>query len=140
MRLDVILRIGVKLILPFILLFALYVHFHGDFGPGGGFQAGVISAAAIILYGLIFGIAAAKHVVPQGLVERLIPLGVLIFVGAGIPALFEGYNFLNYGVLSHHDPAHGHEYGILLIETGVLITVSSTMIAIFYAFAERGRS
>lgn len=140
MRLDVILRIGVKLILPFILLFALYVHFHGDFGPGGGFQAGVISAAMIILYGLIFGIAAAKRVVPQGLVERLVPLGVLVFIGAGIPALFEGHNFLDYGVLSHHDPAHGHHYGILLIETGVLITVSSTMISIFYAFAERGRS
>lgn len=140
MRLDVILRIGVKLILPFILLFALYVHFHGDFGPGGGFQAGVISAAVIILYGLIFGIAAARRVVPQGLVERLVPLGVFIYVSVGIPALLEGHNFLDYGVLDHHDPAHGHHLGILLIETGVLITVSSTMIAIFYAFAERGRS
>jgi len=140
MKLDAILRITVKLILPFMLLFALYVHFHGDFGPGGGFQAGVISAAMVILYSLVFGIVAAKRVVPQELVERLIPLGVLIFASAGIPALFEGRHFLDYGVLSHHNPAHGHEYGILLIETGVLITVSSTMIAIFYAFAERGRS
>lgn len=140
MKLDVILRIGVKLILPFILLFALYVHFHGDFGPGGGFQAGVISAAVIILYGLIFGINAAKRAVPQALVERLVPLGVLVYASAGIPGLFEGRNFLDYGVLSHHNPAHGHEYGLLLIETGVLITVFSTMTAIFYAFAERGRS
>lgn len=139
MKLDVILRIGVKLILPFILLFALYVLFHGDFGPGGGFQAGVITAAMVILLGLIFGIDAAKHVAPQGLVERLIPLGVLIYVSAGIPALFKGRNFLDYGVLAH-DPAHGHELGILLIETGVLITVASTMTAIFYAFAERGRA
>lgn len=140
MKLDVILRVGVKLILPFILLFALYVHFHGDYGPGGGFQAGVIAAAMIILYGLIFGIDAAKRVVPPTLVERLIPLGVLIFISAGIPALFQGHNFLDYGVLDHHDPAHGHHYGILLIESGVLITVSSTMTAIFYTFAERGRS
>ena len=139
MKLDVILRIGVKLILPFILLFALYVLFHGDFGPGGGFQAGVITAAMVILLGLIFGIDAAKRLAPQGLVERLIPLGVLIYVSAGIPALFKGRNFLDYGVLAH-DPAHGHELGILLIETGVLITVASTMTAIFYAFAERGRA
>ena len=54
MRKDLILRIGAKLILPFILLFALYVQFHGDFGPGGGFQAGVISAAMVILYAIIF--------------------------------------------------------------------------------------
>jgi multicomponent Na+:H+ antiporter subunit B len=138
MKLDVILRIGVKLILPFLLLFALYVHFHGDYGPGGGFQAGVMSAAMVILYGLIFGIEAAKRVVPQGLVERMVPLGVLVYVSAGIPALFESRRFLDYGVLAH-DAIHGHEYGILLVETGVLITVSSTMTAIFYAFAERGR-
>ena len=140
MKLDLIFRVSVKLILPFILLFALYVHFHGDFGPGGGFQAGVICAAVVILFALIFGIDAAKRAVPQGLVEFLIPLGVLIYISAGLPALFEGHNFLDYGVLSHHDPAHGHEYGILWVETGVLITVASTMTAIFYDFAERGRS
>ena len=139
MKLDVILRVGVKLILPFILLFALYVHFHGDFGPGGGFQAGVITAAMVILLGLIFGFDAAKRIAPQGLVERLIPLGVLVYVSAGIPALFKGRNFLDYGVLAH-DPAHGHHLGILMVETGVLITVAATMTAIFYAFAERGRA
>jgi multicomponent Na+:H+ antiporter subunit B len=139
MKFDVILRIGVKLILPFVLLFALYVHFHGDYGPGGGFQAGVITAAMVILYAIIFGVDAAKRIAPQGLVERLVPLGVLIYASAGLPALFIGSNYLDYGVLSH-DAAHGHELGILLIETGVLITVSSTMTAIFYAFAERGRA
>ena len=44
-------RISAKILLPFILLFALYVQFHGDFGPGGGFQAGVIFAAGIISTG-----------------------------------------------------------------------------------------
>ena len=134
-----ILRIGVKLILPFILLFALYVHFHGDFGPGGGFQAGVMTAGMVILYAIIFGVGAAKRIAPQALLEALIPLGVLLYASAGIPALLMGRNYLDYGVLAH-EPAHGHELGILLIETGVLITVSSTMTAIFYAFAERGRS
>ena len=45
----VILRVGAKILIPFILLFALYVQFHGDFGPGGGFQAGVIFAAGFVL-------------------------------------------------------------------------------------------
>ena len=139
MRHDLILRIGVKLILPFILLFALYVHFHGEYGPGGGFQAGVISAGMIIVYAIIFGVDAARRVVPQGLVERLIPLGVLIYASAGLPAMFKGRTFLDYGVLAG-DPASGHALGIFIVETGVLITVSSTMTAIFYAFAERGRA
>lgn len=139
MKHDLILRIGVKLILPFILLFALYVHFHGEYGPGGGFQAGVISAGMVIIYAIIFGVDAAKRVVPQGLVERLIPLGVLIYACAGLPAMYKGRTFLDYGVLAS-DPASGHALGILIVETGVLITVSSTMTAIFYAFAVRGRA
>ena len=138
MRLDLILRIGTKLILPFILLFALYVHFHGDFGPGGGFQAGVITAGMVILVAITFGLNTAKRIAPQGLVDRMVPLGVLIYAGTGVVGLLFGHNYLDYGVFSH-DPAHGHELGIFLVETGVLITVSGTMTALFYAFVERGR-
>ncbi|MCB1505427.1 MAG: Na(+)/H(+) antiporter subunit B [Hyphomicrobiaceae bacterium] len=139
MKLDLILRVGTKLILPFILIFAPYVHFHGDYGPGGGFQAGVIIAAAIILYAIVFGLDAAKRVAPQGLIERLVPLGVLLYASAGLPAMLSNKGrYLDYGVFGHHF-AHAHEWGILIVETGVIITVSSTMLAIFYAFADRSR-
>lgn len=138
MKLDLIFRVTTKLVLPFILLFALYVHFHGDYGPGGGFQAGVIAAAMVILYALIFGIKAAKLVAPRELVERMVPLGVLLYAATGLPALFLGQSYLDYDALGH-DPIHAHEWGILIVETGVLITVSSSMLAIFYAFVERGR-
>ena len=53
---HVILRVITKTLIPVIVLFGLYVQFHGDFGPGGGFQAGVILAVAIILYALVFGV------------------------------------------------------------------------------------
>jgi multicomponent Na+:H+ antiporter subunit B len=135
---DVILRVATKLVLPFILLFAFYVQLHGDYGPGGGFQAGVIAAGTIILYALVFGMSAAKKIAPQAIVERMVPLGALIYASVGIPAMFKGKNYLDYGVLSH-DSARGHEFGIILVELGVLVTVASTMVAIFYAFTERGR-
>jgi multicomponent Na+:H+ antiporter subunit B len=138
MSLDLILRIGTKLILPFILLFALYVQFHGELGPGGGFQAGVISAAMVILVAITFGLRAAHRIAPQAVVQRMIPLGVLIYAGTGVAGLILGHNYLDYSPLSH-DPVHGHELGIFLVELGVLITVSGTMTALFYAFAERGR-
>ena|SRR5688572_21306504 len=138
MNLDLILRVGTKLILPFILLFALYVQFHGELGPGGGFQAGVIAAAAVILVAITFGLSAAHRIAPQAVVERMIPLGVLIYAGTGVAGLLGGQNFLDYSVLSH-DPVHGHELGIFLVEAGVLVTVAGTMTALFYAFAERGR-
>ena len=138
MSLDLILRVGTKLILPFMLLFALYVQFHGDYGPGGGFQAGVIAGGMVILIAITFGMSTAKRVAPQALVERMVPLGVLIFAGTGVVGLLLGKNFLDYSVLGH-DPVHAREWGILLVELGVLVTVSGTMTALFYAFVERGR-
>lgn len=138
MRLDLILRVGAKLILPFILLFALYVQFHGDYGPGGGFQAGVISAGMVILYAIIFGVRAAKRIAPPELVEFMVPAGMLIYAGTGVVSMLLGYNYLDYSGFAHGF-LHAHEWGILIVETGVLVTVSGTMIAMFYAFVGRGR-
>jgi multicomponent Na+:H+ antiporter subunit B len=125
--------------LPFILLFALYVQFHGDYGPGGGFQAGVIFGAAFILYGLVFGLAEAKKVAPPALIEKLVALGILLYAGVGIASMLMGGRFLEYGVLLH-DSIHGQHLGIMLIELGVGITVSAVMILIFFSFAGRGRA
>ncbi len=139
MRFDIVLRVATKFMLAPLLLFALYVQFHGDYGPGGGFQAGVIAAAAVILYGLIVGLGPIQRIVPMRLLEVMIPGGVLIYMAVGIASLFLGDNFLDYDHLAH-DAVHGQEWGVFLVEIGVFVTVSSTMVAIFYAFAGRGRS
>ena len=137
MRGDLILRVVAKLLIPFMLLFALYVQFHGELGPGGGFQAGVIIAAAVIFYGLIFGLPATRKLVPDALVEAMVAAGVLIYAGVGVAGLLLGGNFLDYFVLSH-DPVHGQERGIFWVEVGVATTVSAVMLKIFYMFAGRG--
>jgi len=133
---HVILRVVSKFLIPFIALFAFYVQFHGDFGPGGGFQAGVILAASVILYALIFGLEAAKKAFPPSWIRIGMTIGVLTYGGTGVLAWILGGEFLNYSVLAH-DAAHGQHYGILAIELGVLITVATVMIAIFYAFGSR---
>ena len=61
---HVILRVVSKGLIPLIVLYALYVQFHGDFGPGGGFQAGIILAVAIIVHALIFGVPETLKAVP----------------------------------------------------------------------------
>ena len=137
MRSDLILRVVAKLLIPFMLLFALYVQFHGELGPGGGFQAGVIIAAALIFYGLIFGLPATRKLVPDALVEAMVALGVLIYAGVGVAGLLLGGNYLDYFVLAH-DPVHGQERGIFWVEVGVATTVSAVMLKIFYMFAGRG--
>lgn len=138
-RETVILRVVGKSLVPFILLFALYVQFHGDYGPGGGFQAGVIFAAGLILYALIFGLDELQKAIPLIVVEICIALGTLLYGGVGIASMLLGGEFLDYGVLDHHSPVHGQHLGIFLVELGVGITVTFVMVAIFYAFAGRAR-
>jgi multicomponent Na+:H+ antiporter subunit B len=133
---DIVLTVIGKLLIPFILLFALYVQFHGDFGPGGGFQAGVIFAAGIILYALTNGSTAAMRVVSPRILAPLASLGVLLYGGVGIATMLRGGHFLNYSVLAE-DAVHGQHYGILLIELGVGITVAAVMLLIFFAFMTR---
>ncbi len=123
-----------KLLIPLIMLFALYVQFHGDYGPGGGFQAGVIFGAGIILYALLFGLKRARHVFRPRLLQILIAFGVLLYGSVGVAAILKGGNFLDYNLLAH-DPVHGQHLGIMLVELGVGITVASVMAMIFFLFA-----
>ena len=137
---QTILRVVAKILVPYVLLFALYVQFHGDYGPGGGFQAGVIFAAGFVLYALVFGLAAVKRVAPPRFIEILVAAGVLIYAGTGVVTMLMGGAFLEYGALNPEHPAEGQHLGILMIELGVGITVAAVMIAIFTTFAGRGRA
>jgi multicomponent Na+:H+ antiporter subunit B len=137
MRHHLILRVVTKLLVGHIILFAFYVQFHGDYSPGGGFQAGVIMAVAFVLYGVVFGLRKAQKVFPAWFVHKLVALGVLIYAGTGVASLFLGYNFLDYGAFNPHHPSHGQHWGILVVELGVGVTVTGVMVAIYYAFAGR---
>lgn len=138
MKDNIILRIIAKLLIPLIILFALYVQFHGDYSPGGGFQAGVIFSAAFILYTLVFGVDTAERVIPERFLRVIASLGVLVYAGTGLDALIMGGEFLNYSKLVT-DSVTGQHIGIILVELGVGMTVSSVMLLIFFTFANRGR-
>lgn len=131
-----VLRVVAKLIIPLVILFALYVQFHGDFGPGGGFQAGVIAAAAFILYALVFGLRLCYEVVSPKFLQIMAALGVLLYASVGLYSMMKGGHFLDYNQLAA-DPIAGQHYGIIIIELGVGITVFAVMLSIFYAFASQ---
>lgn len=136
---HVILRVVAKLLIPLITIYAFYVHFHAEYSAGGGFQAGVIFAVGIILYALIFGVPAALRLVPPVFTRGLAALGVLLYAGVGVWALFGGGNYLEYNAL-FETPEGSHAAqltGIVIIELGVLFGVAGSMLTIFYAFAGR---
>lgn len=136
MRQKPILRVGGKLLIPLILIFALYVQFHGDFGPGGGFQAGVIFAAGFVLYALVYGVGAARKALPAWSRRLMMAAGVLLYAGTGIAGMLMGGNYLDYSVLAH-EPTHGQHLGIMLVELGVGLNVFAAMSTIFFVFAGR---
>ena len=136
MHYHVVLRIACKFLVPFILLFALYVQFHGDFGPGGGFQAGVIFGAGCILYGLVFGAESLIRVIPRSVIRVLAAAGLLLYALVGVAGMLLGGNYLDYSVLGESQTA-GQHLGIILIELGVGVTVASVMIIFFYSFTDR---
>ncbi len=136
MKRKIVLRVVSKLLIPFILLFALYVQWHGDFGPGGGFQAGVIFGAAFILYALIYGLGTLRQALPSWLTRLVLSLGVLLYAGVGVVSMLKGSKFLDYDVLAS-TPTGGQHVGILLVEFGVGMTVFAGIVTIFCAFAGR---
>jgi multicomponent Na+:H+ antiporter subunit B len=134
MKDNVVLRVAAKILFAPIILFGLYVQFHGDFGPGGGFQAGVIVAAAFILHALVFGLEAGRRIFPLWLNLVLLTAGVLIYGAVGVASMALNGLFLDYNVLAD-DPAHGQHLGILIVEFGVGLTVTTVMVLLFHAFA-----
>lgn len=136
MRENGILRIIARLLIPLIMLFALYVQFHGDYSPGGGFQAGVMFAAAWILFVLVYGLDDGLKVIPERVMFVLTATGVLLYAAVGLAGVLLGGTFLDYGVLLD-DFKHGQQAGIMLVEFGVGITVASVVMLIFTMFARR---
>lgn len=135
---HLILKVITKFLFAPIILFAFYVQFHGDYGPGGGFQAGVIFAVAFILHAFCFGLDETKKALPQRTLTILMVVGFLFYAGTGLLTMLLGANLLGYEALVPGSTHHaGQHYGILLVEWGVGTAVASTMLTIFYHFAGR---
>lgn len=136
MRENGILRVVARFLIPLILLFALYVQFHGEYSPGGGFQAGVLFAAGWILFVLVYGLETALRVIPARVMYVLACVGVLLYSLVGLAGVALGGHFLDFYPLLT-DPHAAQQAGIVLVELGVGITVASVIMLVFALFAGR---
>lgn len=136
---SLVVRFIARRSVPFILLFALYVVAHGEDGPGGGFQGGVIFASAFILVALSDGWEAGRRRMPESASDVLLPTGALVYAGIGVAALLLGGALLQYAALAVGGDAHAqhlaHHFGLIGIEIGVTITVAGSMVTLFFEMA-----
>jgi multicomponent Na+:H+ antiporter subunit B len=129
----------VRVLLPVVQLFALYVLAYGHYGPGGGFQAGVMLGAAYILLALALGREAFLQRVNERICLGVAAAGVLLYLLTGVAGLAGGSTFLDYSVLPLPvSPVKARYFGILFIETGVAIAVAATIILLFCRLADTG--
>ena len=136
MREHGILRIVARFLIPLIMLFGLYIQFHGEYSPGGGFQAGVVFAAGWILFVLIYGLDAALKVIPERVMYVLAALGVLLYAMVGVFGVLLGGRYLDFYPLLT-DPHAAQQFGIITVEFGVGLTVATVVMLIFTMFARR---
>ncbi len=131
-----IIKTVVRLLLPFILLYAFYIQWHGEISPGGGFQSGVIFASAFIVYSLVYDIESIKKILSVTMLQFISVIGVLIYACTGLATIILGGNFLSYNYLADN-AISGQKLGIMLVEAGVGLTVFSVIMLIFYSFGDR---
>lgn len=139
---DLVIQKAARLMIPFLQLFALYVIAHGHHSPGGGFQGGVIFGATIILLAIANDLRSTTRRLSERICAQMASIGVLIYAGTGALCLLLGANFLDYEVLSKLftvSPVMARSHGILLVETGVGLAVSTVMIWIYYNVVSAGR-
>ena len=138
-----IIGITCRMLVPVVQLFALYVLAHGHYSPGGGFQGGVMFGASFVIIALSTGLGSALKRLKDTHTLYMAALGIIVYAGIGIIPMFYGRAFLDYGALDAilpKDEAWARSYSILGIETGVGITVTAVMFAIYFLLASYGRT
>lgn len=133
MKSQVVPRVIARMLIPFMFIFGFYVISHGEHGPGGGFQGGVILAAGVILHALIHGLPETQRALPRAWVDRIMAFGTLLYISVGLLGFFAGKAFLDYRAISNDN--HAEAWGMTLVETGVGFTVAAVMVTLFDKFA-----
>ena len=138
---DLIIRTSVRIMVPFIQLFSLYVLAHGHYSPGGGFQGGVLLGASFLLMALAFDLKTSKELFPPKVIMTASNVGVLIFAGIGVACALLGGYFMDYAAFAKVIPMAIPDWrylGILLVEVGVQIGVACIMLVLYWEISSAG--
>ena len=130
----------VTVIEPLILIYAMYVLFHGEISLGGGFQAGALIALTYILDVLVIPNRKDLFLLTRENSIVIAGVGTFLYTLTGIIPMLNGGNFMEFNCLPFiAELGERHSVGILLVEIGVTIGVMGTIITILNAIMKRVR-
>lgn len=132
---SLILSTVVRLLLPLILLFSLFLLLRGHNVPGGGFIGGLAAASAFALHLFAFGPAEARRVL------RVKPMSLIIAglgtaLGSALVAPVLGYPFMEGLWLEATIPVLGKLGTPVVFDIGVYFTVLGVVLKVIFALAE----
>ncbi|MFD1597634.1 MnhB domain-containing protein [Halobellus rarus] len=130
---STIIMTTVRIVVPFVFTFGLFVMFHGAESAGGGFQGGVIVASAVLLLAFAFGIEPTRGWLEGPLIRIGIAIGGATFASVGLGALVANGAFLEYAAYGFG--TDGVKYGIELVELAIGAIVSGVLVSLFFSLA-----
>lgn len=131
-----ILQTAVRLLMPLLLLFAVFVTLRGHNQPGGGFVGGLVVAASFVLYAIAFGVDASRRAL---LVRpsRLLGVGLLVALVSGLPAVVLGQPFMTSVWTKLPAGSAALDVGTpLVFDIGVFLAVIGVVTTIVFTLAE----
>ena len=131
-----ILQTAVRLLMPLLLLFAVFLLLRGHNQPGGGFVGGLVVAASFVLYSIAFGVDAAR----RALLVRpstLLGVGLLVAFLSGLPAVVAGHAFMTALWTTVEAGSMVIAVGTpLVFDIGVFLAVVGVVLTIVFTLAE----
>jgi multicomponent Na+:H+ antiporter subunit B len=131
-----ILQTAVRLLMPLLLLFAMFLLLRGHNEPGGGFVGGLVVASSFVLYSIAFGVDAAR----RALLVRpwmLLGGGLLVALASGLPGVFAGRAFMSAVWITIGTGATAIDIGTpLVFDIGVFLAVIGVVLTIVFTLAE----
>jgi len=131
-----ILQTAARLLMPLLLLFAVFLLLRGHNQPGGGFVGGLVVAASFVLYSIAFGVDAAR----RALLVRpstLLGVGLLVALVSGLPAVVAGHAFMTALWTTAGAWWTATAVGTpLVFDVGVFLAVIGVVLTIVFTLAE----
>jgi multicomponent Na+:H+ antiporter subunit B len=131
-----ILQTAARVLMPLLLLFAVFLLLRGHNHPGGGFVAGLVVASSFVLYGIAFGVGAARRallVAPS----MLLGIGLLVALASGLPGAIGGRPFMSAVWTNFAVGASAVDLGTpLMFDGGVFLAVIGVVLTIVFTLAE----
>jgi len=132
---SLILSTTIRLLMPLLLMFSVFLLLRGHNEPGGGFVGGLVAAAAFALYSLAHGAEAGRKMLriePR----LLVAAGLMTALVSGMIPFISGQPFLTALWSKLPMPIIGHAGSPLLFDAGVYLVVTGMSLLIIFSLME----